>query len=101
MLFTKNIAYDMIHEMISSKNEQRERFIHMKLKKSLLCGLLSLGMVATLLTGCGKKDECRACAAMVYTETGTYDKVPQYRCEMTKNYPEACKKVLKELEQQL
>jgi len=56
VLFTKNIAYDMIHEMISSKNEQRERFIHMKLKKSLLCGLLSLGMVATLLTGCGKKD---------------------------------------------
>ena len=51
--------------------------------------------------GCGKKDECRACAAMVYTETGTYDKVPQYRCEMTKNYPEACKKVLKELEKQL
>lgn len=51
--------------------------------------------------GCGKKDECKACAAMVYTETGTYDKVPQYRCEMTKNYPEACKKVLKELEQQL
>ena len=51
--------------------------------------------------GCGKKDECRACAAMVYTETGTYDKVPQYRCEMTKNYPKACKKVLKELEQQL
>ncbi|MGQ4526115.1 radical SAM/SPASM domain-containing protein [Intestinibacter bartlettii] len=51
--------------------------------------------------GCGKKDECMTCAAMVYTETGTYDKVPQYRCEMTKNYPEACKKVLKELEQQL
>ena len=51
--------------------------------------------------GCGKKDECKACAAMVYAETGTYDKVPQYRCEMTKNYPEACKKVLKELEQQL
>ncbi|MDU6534388.1 MAG: radical SAM protein [Intestinibacter bartlettii] len=51
--------------------------------------------------GCGKKDECRACAVMVYTETGTYDKVPQYRCEMTKNYPKACKKVLKELEQQL
>lgn len=51
--------------------------------------------------GCGKKDECKACAAMVYTETGTYDKVPQYRCEMTKNYPKSCKKVLKELEQQL
>lgn len=51
--------------------------------------------------GCGKKDECKACAAMVYTETGTYDKVPQYRCDMTKYYPDACKKVLKELEQQL
>ena len=35
---------------------------------------------------------------MVYTETGTYDKVPQYRCDMTKYYPDACKKVLKELE---
>ena len=51
--------------------------------------------------GCEKKKLCKACAAMVYTETGTYDKVPQYRCEMTKNYPKACKKVLKELEQQL
>lgn len=51
--------------------------------------------------GCGKKDECKACAAMVYTETGTYDKVPQYRCEMTHCYPDACKKVLKELEGQL
>ena len=50
---------------------------------------------------CGKKDECKACAAMVYTETGTYDKVPQYRCEMTHCYPDACKKVLKELEGQL
>ena len=51
--------------------------------------------------GCGKKDECKACAAMVYTETGAYDKVPQYRCEMTHCYPDACKKVLKELEGQL
>lgn len=51
--------------------------------------------------GCAKKKLCKACAAMVYTETGTYDKVPQYRCEMTKCYPDACKKVLKELEGQL
>ena len=51
--------------------------------------------------GCGKKDECKACAAMVYTETGAYDKVPQYRGEMTHCYPDACKKVLKELEGQL
>ncbi|WP_455543003.1 radical SAM/SPASM domain-containing protein [Intestinibacter sp.] len=47
---------------------------------------------------CGKKNECKACAAMVYTETGTYDQVPQYRCDMTHSYPDACKKVLKELE---
>lgn len=51
--------------------------------------------------GCSKKILCKACAAMVYTETGTYDKVPQYRCEMTHCYPDACKKVLKELEGQL
>ena len=39
-----------------------------------------------------------SCAAMVYTETGSYDKVPQYRCEMTNFYQDACKKVLCELE---
>lgn len=48
--------------------------------------------------GCGKKDRCKACAAMVYTETGTYDQVPKYRCEMTNYYKDACLKVLNELE---
>ena len=48
--------------------------------------------------GCGKKDQCKACAAMVYTETGTYDQVPKYRCEMTHYYKDACLKVLDELE---
>lgn len=31
---------------------------------------------------CTVKDTCRACAAMVVTETGSFDKVPQYRCDM-------------------
>lgn len=48
--------------------------------------------------GCAKKKLCKACAAMVYTETGTFDQVPQYRCDMTHHYPDACRQVLKELE---
>lgn len=47
---------------------------------------------------CAKKNQCKACAAMVYTETGTFDQVPQYRCDMTHQYPDACRQVLKELE---
>ena len=31
---------------------------------------------------CNVKDTCRACAAMVVTESGCFDKVPQYRCDM-------------------
>ena len=47
--------------------------------------------------GCELKDKCRACAAMVLTESGNYSDVPQYRCRMSRCYPEACK----ELEEQL
>ena len=36
---------------------------------------------------CSAKDVCHACAAMVITESGRYDKVPQYRCDMIR----ACK----------
>lgn len=32
--------------------------------------------------GCNVKDTCRACAAMVITESGCFDQVPQYRCDM-------------------
>lgn len=32
--------------------------------------------------GCKLKESCRACAAMVFTESGCFDKVPQYRCQM-------------------
>lgn len=31
---------------------------------------------------CSIKDTCHACAAMVVTETGCFDKIPQYRCDM-------------------
>lgn len=46
--------------------------------------------------GCSIKDSCRACAAMVVTETGSFDKVPQYRCEMMKAYPKQ-RKLVEEL----
>lgn len=35
---------------------------------------------------CNVKDTCRACAAMVVTESGCFDKVPQYRCDMIHAY---------------
>lgn len=45
---------------------------------------------------CDAKDVCRSCAAMVYTETGTYSKRPQYRCELLKAIPKACHQLLEE-----
>ncbi len=42
---------------------------------------------------CGIKDKCRACAAMVITENGCFDKEPTYRCEMMKAYPSQYEKV--------
>ena len=35
---------------------------------------------------CSIKDTCRACAAMVYTETGSFNMVPEYRCRMAHAY---------------
>lgn len=35
---------------------------------------------------CGLKESCRACAAMVYTESGNFDDIPQYRCEMAHQF---------------
>ena len=46
---------------------------------------------------CVARDSCKACAAMVYTESGNYHTVPRYRCEMTKAYPEACRKLAEEI----
>lgn len=39
---------------------------------------------------CSKKKQCRACAAMVMTETGGFDEKPLYRCKMQDAYLKAC-----------
>lgn len=46
---------------------------------------------------CSLKDKCRACAAMVYTESGNYHDVPVYRCQMAHAYAGACRQVEEEL----
>ena len=46
---------------------------------------------------CNVKDICRACAAMVVTENGCFDKVPQYRCDMMR----ACKTQWKRLKEEM
>lgn len=46
---------------------------------------------------CGLRDQCRACAAMVLTETGNFHTVPEYRCQMAHRYPSACKQVEAEI----
>ena len=46
---------------------------------------------------CNVKDICRACAAMVVTESGCFDKVPQYRCDMMR----ACKAQWKRLKEEV
>lgn len=46
---------------------------------------------------CNVKDTCRACAAMVVTESGCFDKVPQYRCDMMR----ACKAQWKRVKEEM
>ena len=48
-------------------------------------------------TDCELKTECRNCAAMTYTETGRFDQVPKYRCDMAKAYPLACRQLEQEI----
>ena len=48
---------------------------------------------------CDAKDYCHTCAAMVYTETGDYTTKPQYRCDLMRATPSACRTVLKEAEE--
>lgn len=43
--------------------------------------------------GCAARDSCKACAAMVLTESGNYQTVPHYRCQMTRAYPAACNRL--------
>ena len=40
---------------------------------------------------CSMRNQCRACAAMVFTESGDYGRVPEYRCRMAHAYPSACR----------
>ena len=35
---------------------------------------------------CSRRETCRACAAMVYTESGDFSTVPEYRCRMAHAY---------------
>lgn len=46
---------------------------------------------------CPLKDSCKPCAAMVYTETGSYDKVPEYRCRMAHAYVGEALRLTKEI----
>ena len=46
---------------------------------------------------CPTRDECRACAAMVLTETGSYDPVPEYRCQMAQALYTETKQLAKQL----
>ncbi len=39
---------------------------------------------------CEKKEQCNTCAAMVYTETGSFTEKPEYRCQMQEAYLPAC-----------
>lgn len=48
-------------------------------------------------TTCELRKECKACAAMVITESGDFSKVPEYRCEMSKNYSAACMQLRDEI----
>ena len=47
--------------------------------------------------GCSAKDSCRACAAMVITESGCFDKVPKYRCDMLHAYPAQYRRLKEEM----
>ena len=47
--------------------------------------------------GCAARDNCKACAAMVFTESGNYHTVPRYRCQMTRAYPAACNQLAEEI----
>ncbi len=46
---------------------------------------------------CSIKEECKACAAMVYTESGDYAKVPDYRCRMAHAFPAQAAKLAEEI----
>lgn len=46
---------------------------------------------------CNAKDSCRACAAMVITESGCFHEVPKYRCDIIHAYPAQWNRVKEEM----
>lgn len=46
---------------------------------------------------CSLKERCKICAAMTVTESGRYDCVPEYRCRMAQEYPEAFFRIAEEI----
>ena len=46
---------------------------------------------------CELREQCKACAAMVITESGDFQKIPEYRCQMSKQYMSACQCLKNEL----
>lgn len=46
---------------------------------------------------CQAKDVCHACAAIVATESGCFDQVPKYRCDMMHAYPKQWERVKEEI----
>lgn len=46
---------------------------------------------------CQLRKVCKSCAAMVYTETGNYHTVPEYRCRMAHEYAHACRLIENEI----
>ena len=50
---------------------------------------------------CDIKDTCKACAAMVYTETGNFHTIPEYRCRMAHAYPKQALKLAEEIRKEI
>jgi radical SAM protein with 4Fe4S-binding SPASM domain len=46
---------------------------------------------------CSAKDSCHTCAAMVITESGSFQKLPQYRCDMIRAYKAQWDRVKEEI----
>ncbi len=45
----------------------------------------------TACENCAKQELCHTCAAMIYAETGAFDRKPKYRCQMADAYFAACR----------
>lgn len=47
---------------------------------------------------CSAKEQCQTCAAMIFAETGSFDKKPEYRCQITEAYLNLCGKFKDDLQ---